>query len=39
LEAADVIFHILVAFAQKGYDLNSIFEELASRHKKKTALK
>lgn len=39
LEAADVFFHILVAFAQKGYDLNSIFEELDSRHKKKTALK
>jgi phosphoribosyl-ATP pyrophosphohydrolase/phosphoribosyl-AMP cyclohydrolase len=36
LEAADVIFHILVSFAQKGYDLNSIFEELDRRHKKKT---
>ncbi|MCW4015284.1 MAG: bifunctional phosphoribosyl-AMP cyclohydrolase/phosphoribosyl-ATP diphosphatase HisIE [Candidatus Bathyarchaeota archaeon] len=36
LEAADVIFHILVSFAQKGYSLNSIFEELDSRHKKKT---
>jgi len=36
LEAADVIFHILVSFAQKDYDLNSIFEELDRRHKKKT---
>ena len=36
LEAADLIFHVLVSFAQKGYDLNSIFEELDSRHKKKT---
>ena len=39
LEAADVFFHVLVAFAQKGYDLNSIFEELESRHKKKTGSK
>jgi len=36
LEAADLIFHILVSFAQKGYSLNSIFEELYRRHKKKT---
>jgi len=36
LEAADLIFHVLVSFAQKGYRLNSIFEELNSRHKKKT---
>ncbi|TET26199.1 MAG: bifunctional phosphoribosyl-AMP cyclohydrolase/phosphoribosyl-ATP diphosphatase HisIE [Candidatus Bathyarchaeum sp.] len=36
-EAADVIFHILVAFAQKGYNLNSIFEELDRRHKRKTS--
>ena len=36
LEAADLIFHVLVSFAQKGYSLNSIFEELDSRHKKKT---
>ena len=35
-EAADVLFHILVLFAQKGYTLNSIFEELDRRHKKKT---
>jgi phosphoribosyl-ATP pyrophosphohydrolase/phosphoribosyl-AMP cyclohydrolase len=38
LEAADVIFHMMVAFAQKGYDLNSIFEELDRRHKKKTEI-
>jgi phosphoribosyl-ATP pyrophosphohydrolase/phosphoribosyl-AMP cyclohydrolase len=36
LEAADLIFHVLVSFAQKGYSLNSIFKELESRHKKKT---
>ena len=36
LEAADVIFHMLVSFAQKGYTLNSIFEELDRRHKTKT---
>jgi len=36
LEASDVIFHMLVSFAQKGYNLNSIFEELDRRHKKKT---
>ncbi|MCW4033877.1 MAG: bifunctional phosphoribosyl-AMP cyclohydrolase/phosphoribosyl-ATP diphosphatase HisIE [Candidatus Bathyarchaeota archaeon] len=36
LEAADLIFHMLVSMAQKGYDLNSIFEELHQRHKKKT---
>lgn len=36
LEAADLIFHILVSFAQKDYDLNNIFEELDQRHKKKT---
>ncbi|TRO54056.1 bifunctional phosphoribosyl-AMP cyclohydrolase/phosphoribosyl-ATP diphosphatase HisIE [Candidatus Bathyarchaeota archaeon] len=35
-EAADLFFHILVSFAQKGYSLNSIFEELELRHKKKT---
>jgi len=35
-EAADVIFHILVAFAQKGINLTRIFEELERRHKKKT---
>ena len=36
LEAADMIFHMMVSFAQKGYDLHSIFEELDKRHKKKT---
>jgi len=36
LEAADVFFHILVSFAQKGYSLNSIFEELEQRHRNKT---
>ena len=36
LEAADLIFHMLVAFAQKGYNFGSIFEELDRRHKKKT---
>ncbi len=35
-EAADLFFHVLVSFAQKGYHLNSIFEELERRHKKKT---
>jgi phosphoribosyl-ATP pyrophosphohydrolase/phosphoribosyl-AMP cyclohydrolase len=35
-EAADVLFHIMVLFAQKGYTLNSIFEELERRHKNKT---
>jgi phosphoribosyl-ATP pyrophosphohydrolase/phosphoribosyl-AMP cyclohydrolase len=35
-EAADEIFHILVMLAQKGIPLNSIFEELARRHKNKT---
>jgi phosphoribosyl-ATP pyrophosphohydrolase/phosphoribosyl-AMP cyclohydrolase len=36
-EAADVLFHILVLFAQRGIELNSIFEELECRHKRKTA--
>ena len=35
-EAADLLFHIMVLFAQKGYTLNSIFEELERRHKNKT---
>ncbi|HDQ06429.1 MAG TPA: bifunctional phosphoribosyl-AMP cyclohydrolase/phosphoribosyl-ATP diphosphatase HisIE [Candidatus Bathyarchaeota archaeon] len=35
-EAADVLFHIMVLFAQKGYSLSSIFEELERRHKTKT---
>ena len=37
-EASDVIFHMLLSFAQKGYSLNSIFEELDRRHKKKTGI-
>ena len=36
LEAADMIFHMLVSFAQKGYSLKKIFEELDTRHQKKT---
>jgi phosphoribosyl-ATP pyrophosphohydrolase/phosphoribosyl-AMP cyclohydrolase len=35
-EAADVLFHILVLFAQKGLKLTNIFEELERRHKRKT---
>ncbi|UCC57702.1 MAG: bifunctional phosphoribosyl-AMP cyclohydrolase/phosphoribosyl-ATP diphosphatase HisIE [Candidatus Bathyarchaeum sp.] len=35
-EAADVLFHILVLFAQRGLKLTSIFEELERRHKRKT---
>jgi phosphoribosyl-ATP pyrophosphohydrolase len=35
-EAADVLFHIMVLFAQKGIDFNNIFEELERRHKNKT---
>jgi phosphoribosyl-ATP pyrophosphohydrolase/phosphoribosyl-AMP cyclohydrolase len=35
-EAADVLFHIMVLFAQKGINLSRLFEELERRHKKKT---
>ena len=35
-EATDVLFHILVLFAQRGLKLASIFEELERRHKRKT---
>jgi phosphoribosyl-ATP pyrophosphohydrolase/phosphoribosyl-AMP cyclohydrolase len=35
-EAADVLFHILVLFAQRGLKLTRIFEELERRHKRKT---
>jgi phosphoribosyl-ATP pyrophosphohydrolase/phosphoribosyl-AMP cyclohydrolase len=35
-EAADLLFHVMVLFAKKGYTLNSIFEELERRHKNKT---
>ena len=38
-EAADLIFHMLISFAQKGYSLNSIFEELEQRHKDKTQIR
>jgi phosphoribosyl-ATP pyrophosphohydrolase/phosphoribosyl-AMP cyclohydrolase len=37
-EAADLFFHILVLFAQKGIKLTTIFEELERRHKKKTEI-
>ncbi len=35
-EATDVLFHILVLFAQKGFRLRRIFEELEHRHQVKT---
>jgi len=35
-EAADILFHILVLFAQKGFELRGIFEELEHRHQVKT---
>ena len=35
-EAADVLFNVLVLFAQKGFELRGIFEELEHRHKVKT---
>jgi len=35
-EATDVFFHILVLFAQKGFELREIFEELERRHQLKT---
>lgn len=35
-EAADLIFHLLVSFAKKGYNISTIFKELEFRHKKKT---
>ena len=35
-EATDVLFHILVLFAQKGFELKGIFEELKQRHQAKT---
>lgn len=31
-EAADILFHILVLLAQKGFKLQGIFDELARRH-------
>ena len=35
-EAADILFHVLVLFAQKGFELRGIFEELENRHQVKT---
>jgi len=35
-EAADILFHVLVLFAQKGFELRRIFEELEHRHQVKT---
>jgi len=35
-EATDILFHILVLFAQKGFKLRGIFEELENRHQLKT---
>jgi phosphoribosyl-ATP pyrophosphohydrolase/phosphoribosyl-AMP cyclohydrolase len=35
-EAADILFHVLVLFAQKGFELRAIFEELERRHQVKT---
>jgi phosphoribosyl-ATP pyrophosphohydrolase/phosphoribosyl-AMP cyclohydrolase len=35
-EATDILFHILVLFAQKGFELREIFEELEHRHQVKT---
>ncbi|MGQ9460243.1 MAG: bifunctional phosphoribosyl-AMP cyclohydrolase/phosphoribosyl-ATP diphosphatase HisIE [Candidatus Bathyarchaeaceae archaeon] len=35
-EATDMLFHILVLFAQKGFELREIFKELEHRHQAKT---
>jgi len=35
-EATDILFHVLVLFAQKGFELRRIFEELEHRHQAKT---
>ncbi len=35
-EATDILFHILVLLAQKGFEPRRIFEELQNRHKVKT---
>jgi phosphoribosyl-ATP pyrophosphohydrolase/phosphoribosyl-AMP cyclohydrolase len=35
-EATDILFHILVLLAQKGFELRRIFEELQHRHQAKT---
>ena len=35
-EATDILFHILVLLAQKGFELRAIFDELEHRHQAKT---
>lgn len=35
-EATDILFHILVLLAQRGFELRGIFEELENRHQAKT---
>jgi len=35
-EATDILFHVLVLFAQKGFELRGIFKELENRHQAKT---
>jgi len=35
-EATDILFHILVLLAQKGFKLQEVFEELERRHQVKT---
>ena len=35
-EATDILFHILVLLAQKGFELRGIFEDLQHRHQVKT---
>jgi phosphoribosyl-ATP pyrophosphohydrolase/phosphoribosyl-AMP cyclohydrolase len=35
-EATDVLFHVLVLFAQKGFEIREIFKELENRHQVKT---
>ena len=35
-EATDILFHILVLLAQKGFELKGIFDELEHRHQAKT---
>jgi phosphoribosyl-ATP pyrophosphohydrolase/phosphoribosyl-AMP cyclohydrolase len=38
-EATDILFHILVLFAYKGFKLRGIFNELKHRHQVKTSQK
>ena len=35
-EAADILFHVLILFAQKGFEPTAIFNELKARHRIKT---